>query len=105
MVFFDKCGLYVQSQTTLQAKIIAIDAIIQALEDSALLIAGGGDAVSEYQLNDGQTIIKQVYRGSAAISKAINDYEIIKQLYVNRLNGRVVRSIDSKNFRNSRGTR
>ncbi len=105
MVFFDRCGLYIQSKTTLQAKIAAIDAIIQALEDSALLVAGGGDAVSEYQLNDGQTIIKQVYRGTAGIAKAINDFEAIKQRYVNRLNGRIIRSIDSKNFRNFRGNR
>lgn len=103
MVVFDRFGLYIQSKKEIADKIIAIDEIIKALEDSALLVAGGGDAVSEYQLNDGQTIIKQVYRGTAGIAKAINDFEAIKQRYVNRLNGRVIRSIDSKNFRNFHG--
>lgn len=104
MVFFDRCGLYIQSKQSLQDKIAAIDAIIDALiiqSADAIL----SENISEYQLNDGQTIIKQVYRGSANISKAILAYESIKQIYVNRLNGRVVRSIDSKNFRNFHGNR
>lgn len=100
MVYFDSCGVYVQSQTTLAAKIAAIEAIISALETSALT-AAGGDGVSEYQLNDGQTIIKQVYRGSAGISRAINDFEAIKQRYINQLQGRMVRLVDSKNFGNN----
>lgn len=103
MVVFDRCGLYVESQTTLAAKIVAIDAIIDAL------IIQGADSIAtenitEYQLNDGQTIIKQVYRGTTAIAKANDFWEAIKQRYVNRLNGRVVRSIDSKNFRNNHGS-
>ena len=98
MVTFDTCGLYIESCATIEAKIVAIDAIISALELQALTSAGS-DGVSEYQLNDGQTIIKQIYRGSASISKAINDYETIRQRYINRLNGRVFRAVDSKNFR------
>ena len=101
MVTFDSCGLYIKSCATLRAKIAAIDAIIDALELSAITVAGGGDTVSEYQLNDGQTIIKEVYRGSAGIAKAINDYEAIKQRYVNRLHGRAIRLVDSKNFKNN----
>lgn len=100
MVYYDSCGVYVQSQTTLAAKIAAIDAIIAALENSALL-AAGSEGVSEYQLNDGQTIIKQVYRGTAGISRAITDFETIKQRYINQLQGRMVRLVDSKNFGNN----
>ncbi len=94
---FDTCGLYIQSATTLRAKITAIDAVIDALElqaaDSVLT-----QNISEYQLNDGQTIIKQTYRGAKGIADAINSFEAIKQRYVNRLNGRVFRAVDSKNF-------
>lgn len=100
MVVFDRCGLYIESCTTLQAKIAAINAIIDALEIQAL-DAIATNNITEYQLNDGQTIIKEVYRGSDNIAKAINEYEAIKQRYVNRLNGRVIRGVDSKNFRNN----
>jgi len=104
MVYFDRCGLYIQSKQSLHDKIVAIDAIIDALiVQSADAIAS--ENITEYQLNDGQTIIKQVYRGASNISQAIMSFESIKQIYVNRLNGRVVRSIDSKNFRNFRGNR
>ena len=94
---FDTCGLYIQSATSLRAKIAAIDAIIDAL------IVQSADAtltqnLSEYQLNDGQTIIKQVYRGENGIADAIDRFETIKQRYVNQLNGRVIRAVDSKNF-------
>lgn len=102
MVVFDTCGLYFQSRKTLQDRIVAIDNIIAALIVSGETIATGGDAVSEYQLNDGQTIIKEVYRGSANIARALEYWEKIQQKYINRVNGRVIRSIDSKNFRNGR---
>ena len=96
---FDTCGLYIQSATSIQAKIAAIDAIIDAL------IVQSADAVltqnlSEYQLNDGQTIIKQVYRGEKGITDAILAFEQMKYRYVRRLNGGVYRAVDSKNFRN-----
>lgn len=99
MVYFDNCGLYVQSVTTLEAKIAAIDAIIDALEVQALNAAATQN-LSEYQLNDGQTIIRQTYRGAQGIANAINQFESIKQRYLGRLNGRVFRAVDSKNFRN-----
>lgn len=100
-LYFDNCGLYIESQTTLRAKITAINAIIDALESQALVAATNqNESLSEYQLNDGQTIIRQTYRGVAGIAKAINDFEAIKQRYINRLTGRVYRALDSKNFRN-----
>lgn len=104
MVIYDSCKKYLQSATTLEAKISAIDAIIDALTLSAIDIANGGDQVNEYQLNDGQTIIREVYRGTQRIAAAINAFEAIKQRYVSRYNGRVKRMIDSKSFR-TYGTR
>jgi hypothetical protein len=104
MVYYDTCGLYIQSRTTLEAKIAGIDAIIDALELAALAAASGSN-VSEYQLNDGQTIIKELFRGPQGIATAINNFEAIKQRYVNRLNGRVVRAVDGKNFRHNYGNR
>ena len=99
-VYFDTCGRYIQSYTTLQAKIIALDNIISLLEGQLLTPATtGSDNISEYQLNDGQTIIREVYRGTKGITQALEQMEMLKQKYVNRLNGRVHRLVDGKNFR------
>lgn len=97
MVYFESCAIYVQSRTTLLDKIAAIDAIIEALEAQALVQAGS-DSVQEYSLNDGQTIIKKIFKGSVGIASAIDDFERIKQRYINRLNGRMHRAVDGKNF-------
>lgn len=100
-VTYDSADIFIQSATTLEAKIAKIDAIITALEDVALT-AAGNDNISEYELNDGQVKIKTAYRGAAAVLKSIMDFEKIRQMYVNRLNGRVVRMVDGKNFTGNR---
>jgi basic membrane lipoprotein Med (substrate-binding protein (PBP1-ABC) superfamily) len=98
MATFDSAQIYIDSATSLQDKITRIDAVIDGLLTSALKAAGTGN-VSEYGLNDGQTQIKTVYRSVSEVMKSIEAFEALKQLYVNRLNGRVVRLMDSKNFR------
>lgn len=100
MVFYDSCGRYIESQTSLQARINAIEAVIDVLilQQANTIANSGADNIQEYQLNDGQTIIREVYRGSAGIAKAIAAWEAAKQVYINRLNGRVHRAVDGKNF-------
>ena len=100
MITFDSADIYIESQATLRAKITAIDAIISALEATALK-AAATDNITEYWLDDGQTKIKTTYKGADAVLRSITAYERIKQMYVNRLNGRVVRLVDSKNFLNN----
>jgi hypothetical protein len=94
---FDSCGLYIQSKTTLRDQIAAMDQIILAL-NLAILRAAGGEDVTEYQLNDGQTIIKQVNRGVAGMTKSLMEIEALRNYYINKYNGRVFRLVDSKNF-------
>lgn len=98
MVYYDSAEIYVQSATTLKAKIARIDAIITALETTALK-AAANENISEYMLNDGQTVIKTVYNGSDAVAKSIEAFERIRIRYVNRLNGHSFRLVDSKNFK------
>lgn len=100
MPIFDSCGLYIESKTTLRAQIAAMDQIILAL-NAAILRAATGEDVTEYQLNDGQTIIKQINRGVNAMTKSLLQIETLRNYYVNKLNGRVFRLVDSKNFRNN----
>jgi len=97
MIVFDSCSIYIRSQKTLLAKIQAIDAVIAALEDSALNMAGN-DSIQEYSLNDGQTIIKTIYKGAIAIGNAIQVFEKIRQRYINEMQGSMVRLVDGKNF-------
>lgn len=97
MVVYETCKIFIQSRTTLEGKIAAIDAILEALEASALTQAGA-DNIQEYSLNDGQTIIKTIYKGAVGIASAIDDFERIRQRYVNRLNGRMVRLVDGHNM-------
>jgi len=97
MIRYDSEGLYLESATTAQAKIAACDAII----DKLLILsatAADGDNIQEYSLNDGQVIIRTLYRSSKQIADAINGFEKIRQRYLARINGRVVRLVDEKNL-------
>jgi hypothetical protein len=96
-VYYDSAAIYIQSRSTLRDKIIAIDKIIEALELQALTAAGNID-VSEYSLDDGQTRIKTMYRSGKDIADSILVFMRIREMYVNRLNGRKFRLLDSRNF-------
>jgi hypothetical protein len=97
MALYDSAAIYIDSADTLKDKITRIDAVIDALLTVALK-AAANENITEYSLNDGQTQIKTAYRGSDSVMKSIQAFESIKQMYVNRLNGRHIRLMDSKNF-------
>ncbi len=99
MAIYTSADVYVDSKTSLRAKIAAIEEIQAALLTSALKAAAKG-AISQYSLNDGQTIIQTTYRNSKEIEASYNAFERIRQMYLNRLNGRRIRLVDSKNFPN-----
>lgn len=97
MVEYSSEGVYIESCTSDRAKITALDAIINGLMTAAAN-AAGNEGISEYWLDDGQTKIKKVYRSTASIESAIETFERLKQKYINRINGRIVRRVDGKNF-------
>lgn len=103
-VYYDSAAIYIQCASTLQDRIIRIDAIITALYDTALK-AAANDNLTEYSLNDGQTVIRTVYKGADSVLSSIKAFESIKQMYINQLNGRVFRLVDSKNFTGRRNGR
>ena len=103
-VTYDSAAIFIQTATCLKDKIAKMDAIIEALEATALT-AAANDNIEEYQLNDGQIVIKTIYRGVDAIFKSIWAFEKLRQQYVNRLNGRMVRLVDRKNFPGNRNGR
>jgi hypothetical protein len=97
MVIYNSASIYIDSATSLRDKITRIDAIISALETTSLRAAAGED-VEEYWLDDGQTKIKTITRGLDKITASIQAFERLRQMYINRLNGRMVRLNDSRNF-------
>lgn len=98
MVYFDSSALYIQSQTSLLAKINACEAIIDKLMETLLTAAENG-LTDEYMLNDGQTIIKTKYRDPNQIEASINGVRRIMNIYIKQYNATgVVRAMDSKNF-------
>lgn len=98
MPIYDSAYIYISTSTSLRDRIVKIDQVIDALHET-MLKAATNDNISEYSLNDGQTTIRTMYRGIDQIEKSIMGLERIKQMYFNQLNGRVIRLVDSKNFR------
>jgi len=98
MVIYDSAYIYIDSATSLKDKICKIDAIITALMATALASATT-DNFTEYVLDDGQTKIRATYKGTDAIFRSINVLERTKQIYINQLNGRVIRLVPGKSFR------
>lgn len=101
MVTYDSAAIFIRTAVDNKAKIEKIDLIISALEDTAAESALNDD-IEEYWLDDGQSKIKTVYKGTEAVLKSIMDFEKLRQMYVNRLNGRQVRLVDGKSLRNQR---
>jgi len=96
-MIFLKASEYVDSCTTLKQKIAAINAVQDALLTTAMKAVEVGH-ITQYSLNDGQTIIQETYRNSKEITDAYNGFEVIKQMYVNRMAGRLTRLMHNTNF-------
>jgi hypothetical protein len=104
MIYYDSLAVYIQSATTRKARLAKIEECIDMLYNTALK-AAETDNMSEYSLDDGQTKIKTVYKGTKGVLDAINILEIQKQRLINQINGRITRAVDSKNlnyYRNGR---
>jgi len=91
---------YLESKTKLLDRIQAIDVLI----DNAILLMGttvSGPAgnISSYELDDSQVRIKTGYRSMQEVEEGIRSLERMKQMYVNRLNGRAVVLQDKRTFR------
>lgn len=80
---------YIECRTTLYDKIVAINALIDAME-LKLLDAVGSANYSEYQMDDGQMKVRTAYRSPKDVTDGITELEKLKQRYVNRYNGRCV---------------
>mgnify|MGYP003676249805 CR=1 FL=1 len=98
MVEYSSEAMYMATATSNLDRICKLDLILDALL-TTVLDAASTDSINEYQLDDGQTKIKTVYNGAEAVLRSINVLERTRQIYINRLNGRSFRMIDSRNMR------
>lgn len=98
MVEYSSAAIYIDSCTTTQARIVAIEAIIDVLMTTGLAAAENGD-LTEFYLDSGQTKITSKFRNPMEIMNAIKMYEALKSVYVGRLNGRMVHQLPEQNFR------
>lgn len=94
---FTKDTDYILTLATREARIAAIDAIIEAKLVQAATLAGQTDPVTEFMLNDGQTIIKGIYATPEQIIKSIEVLERLRNFYANQ-GRRTYRMINEKNF-------
>ena len=97
ILLFDSIKVFLESKVTLRERILAIDSLIDKM---ILSIADGIDNanISEYQLDDGQVKIKTAYRSPSEVQSGIKSLEQMKQLYINRLNGRGFCLRDEKSY-------
>ena len=86
MSIFTTPSLYIESATCIKDRIAKYDLLINALTDTAIKGAENQD-IEEYQLDDGQTRIRNTFRDPNQIFKAIQNYQKLRQLDINRLNG------------------
>lgn len=105
MVVYDSAKIYVDCAKTLTERLARINAIIDALEETALRAAANED-ITSYMIDNGQTKINTMYRDSAAVTRSILAFEQIKERILKKLNkSSVVRLVDGKNFIGGRSFR
>lgn len=93
-----------RSRESLLAKVQEIDAIIDELMNQALKSVQQGN-IAEYELDTGQTRVRRKYETIGSVRRAIEDYESLRQMYVNKLNRSTgsFRLMDESNFKRRRG--
>lgn len=89
-IYYPSFRAYFEDADRLRDKITRLETIIDA-QLTLLATSGLEDDVRSYRLNDGQTIINVVRRSADEIMKSIRHLEFTRNMYINRINGRVIR--------------
>lgn len=85
----------IKERKTNEERLKAIDELIEMTIIKQLdAVTNNDSSISEYQFEDGQVKIRTSYRSSSDFKNALNNLESIKQLYLNRLKGRVITLVD-----------
>lgn len=97
MIVYNSISEYLAGKAKLEERITAIEAAIDALILKLADVSGNAD-LKEYSLDDGQTKIRTVYANPLDVQRGIEGLEKIRQIYLSRIVGRVVRLRDGSNF-------
>lgn len=82
---------YISVQTDYSGKIQAIDTLIDLMLLNLAKQAGSDmSGINEYNLDDGQIKIRTVYTSLKDIEQGVKALETLKQMYLNRMQGRTV---------------
>ncbi len=86
---YNTISLYLESKESTLERIKAIELLIDAMVLKMADVTGGQNSiVNEYWMNDGQMSVKTSYRSINEVQEGIKSLEKMKQIYVNRYNGR-----------------
>lgn len=103
VVYYSSIREYIQSKTTLDAKIAVCQQIIDNMQMLILEFSINGNAgTGEYDLDNGQTKVKGTYRSVEDLARSVQAVETMMWRWINQRNGRMTRLSDQANFR-SRG--
>jgi protein-arginine kinase len=97
-VLFFKIDNCQQTRAQIVAKIAQIDAIIGSLYSTALTSVGNGSMI-QYELDTGQSRQKVQYSTTESVTKAIMNYEKIRQMLQNKLSSPSFRLMDAQNLK------
>jgi len=96
--YYESVDKYLGTAQDLKDRINKIEQVITALYNTAERAAAKGD-ISQYSLDDGQVRISTTYKSVEDIMHSIESFEKLKQMYINQLQGRMVRLVDGRNFK------
>lgn len=83
---------YVECKSKLIGKIATYDLLIESME-KAMLEASVSGHLNQWELDDGQMKVRSMYRSPTQLNTAIRGLESLRQMYINRYNGRVTRLV------------
>jgi hypothetical protein len=79
---------YIQSKSSLDSKIAAIESLIDAMILNSIEAVDNSGTAS-YSMDDGQMKVTTMYRSIKEITQGVKSLEQMKQMYVNRRNGHI----------------
>lgn len=86
---YNTISIYLESKTTLLDRICAIEVLIEAMIlKMADVTSGQNSVIDEYWMDDGQMKVKTSYRSIDDVQNGVKALERMKQIYVNKYNGR-----------------
>lgn len=83
---------YVEQKSKLVGKIATYDILIESMEGAIVTGIESGHLI-QYEMDDGQMKVRAQYRDIGQMTEAISALEKIRQMYINRLNGRTIRLV------------